>query len=264
MTYHSGHVGSASPVKRIWQLIPWAVTTLLAIGSLSMNLSFRQELAFPEKVSNLHSLYFTAYLDREFPKPIVLDGTKYTTVKRARWWLRDTLRHPSETWQRDQYAARLHEYWIASTDTTEGHELHRQLAYELSVMLERLGALAASGAVPVEIVVEVNGYQLVEDWIYAKAHVKERIRNAEDPIARDVAAGAQPIPFSRRHAEWLACIAALYMHKYWHGGDRLDYYLTEMGGVDEIRERERQLRRFDQPLMPKPVAHKLAAFVDRL
>lgn len=84
--------------------------------------------------------------------------------------------------------------------------------------MNRLGALVLTGAAPVGAVLALAARQLVQDYYYARGHLRRIQTSSGDFIAsgelwRDV-------EMDRRHAKWLAYASAVHMMRIWHSRGR--------------------------------------------
>jgi hypothetical protein len=71
------------------------------------------------------------------------------------------------------------------------------------IAMQRIGLYASEGAMPLPVIMEINGPQILEDWICCKELLK-KIREENKRTYQS------KLPFQRRHAEWLACVAAIW------------------------------------------------------
>lgn len=130
--------------------------------------------------------------------------------------------------------------------------LENAFAYEVGLALQRVGSSVYTGSLSLDLVLATNGYELVEDWVYCSALVEDRIRRSADP--RSVS--DLTVPFARRHAEWLASIAIVYMKKKWVS-PQTDTFLRFFGGLKHAREREKLIREAEPELMPETVRKRV-------
>jgi hypothetical protein len=95
-------------------------------------------------------------------------------------------------------------------------------AEHLLLELQRLGLRVFGGAYPAAVILAGVGVQVVHDWMLCEAVYNIHYRDSPSFVfgARD-----SSVPFSRRHAEAIACLAYLYVDKYW-AGSRVDAMLA--------------------------------------
>lgn len=203
-----------------------AVLQLLAIYN------FRQELAYSEQVNHIRDLYIGEYIDRRFLNPVVIEGETYATLKEVRRIVQKRLDGKSL----DEQRRILNEFREA---TLRQNTWENAFAYQLTLAQERVGELVLSGVLPLETILSMNGYQILEDWAYSSRLIEAEIQKPEDPVS---VRGS--VPFKRRHAEWLACIAALYTTKHWRS-QRLSLFIDYIGARATILEKELNIRQLD-------------------
>lgn len=208
---------------------------------------FRRELGLAEKTRNLPDFLGRDYLDRPLSSPLKIGDEEVSNLKDARVFVREELRRKEG--ETDE-AAR--ERFLNSTSAKGSW--HNQYAHELSLELQRLGAMVLAGAIPVNLVLAFHGYSIIEDWGYCSKLVKDHIQRTTKSPTREVDIDGEKvtIPFHRRHAEWLACAAAIYMSRYFKGGN-LDELLRDFGdNMENIRKCERALRKSETELKVIP------------
>lgn len=217
-----------------------------AIFALISTYEFRRELAYPEQASHIADLFVGIYLDRQFPTPVVADGKTCTTLKQARELIRGRLRGKPL----DEQKRLLEEFREA---TLKSDSWENAFAYELTLAQERVGAMVFTGVLPLETILAVNGYGILEDWAYSSRLTESRIRQPEDPVS---VKGS--VPFQRRHAEWLACVASLYVSKHWRS-QKQDLFIGYVGTRASILEKETNLRQLEGFLLSSRTARSVDA-----
>ncbi len=229
-------------------------SVIVSVGSLTMAIlallstyQFRRELAYPEQASHIADLFIGLYLDRQFPTPVVADGKTYTTLKQARESIRNRLRGKPLNEQK-----KLLDEFREATLNPDSWE--NSFAYELSLAQERVGAMVFTGVLPLETVLAINGYGIVEDWAYSSRLTETHIRQPDDPVS---VKGS--VPFQRRHAEWLACVASLYVSTHWRS-QKQNLFIDYVGTRASILEKESDLRQLEGFLL----SSRTARSVDRL
>ena len=119
-------------------------------------------------------------------------------------------------------------------DTEEG-----QFAEQFGLEIQRLGFRILCGAVPLLPVLSVYSVTILEDWSYCKIHIEKVIRK-KSPLPFDIKPEFSEIDWSRRHGEWLACIAAVYLYKR-SSGKKVSRLVALAGEIDKLRVRARLL-----------------------
>ena len=118
----------------------------------------------------------------------------------------------------------------------------------LALEIQRLGFRVIRGAVPMQALLAGNGPNIVEDWGYCCEHVKIQHKDSTDMQAR-----VDPsVQFSRRHGEWLALVASLYLRRNWQG-DRIKYLLERLPTIEVSNNRIELIHRIDAGIIPDEV-----------
>ena len=203
----------------------------------------RSEVSWPDQIANLPDFFRNEYTERAFVPPVEVSSThKLHTLKDARLLLHQGLLS-QETNRIDQVLGEFHR------NTLEIGTWQNRFAYELSLGLQSVGAMVLAGAIPLGWVLAVNGTQIIEDWIYCSRLVQERIRASNRINAKNLT-GPNHVGYHRRHGEWLAYAAAIYVSQNWEG-DYIDHLLRQMGDLKFIREREREIRQLESGIIPR-------------
>jgi hypothetical protein len=196
------------------------VTALATIMLVVVATRLRRVLDVPQQIANLPQLLRSEYLNREYKdasgRSVLLRETRHE-FRRAR------LMRSSESADPITEAANEDSTW-------------NRYAYEAVDALERVGAYVLAGALPLGFVMRLSAGTIVEDWFFCRELVARMRRD-------DYLKSSKNIQFRRRHAEWLAYAAILYLSKNgWHGGYLDEIFASQDGGIDFIRRRERELR----------------------
>ena len=109
-------------------------------------------------------------------------------------------------------------------------------ANRLSIGLQRVGLMAFLGAIPLHYAFMMSSHQFVADWVRVHPHVRlirGAVREAE-------------LPYERRHGEWLALLAAMWIRTQAfeiRGANlqRLEEIEAIYGGREQMAARERAL-----------------------
>lgn len=184
------------------------------------------------------------YLEREFKatQPPEINGR----VVRA---LREVRQHAKK-----EYEQNPGEWDKASRRSNRG-AWQNAVAFEIAWVLEHLGATAFSGALPLRIALAVVGDVVIDDWVLCRSWVKS-YREDEKAISQMQTTRTSSASYHRRHAEWLALVASLWMARHWHypSCDRVaEWY----GGEQNLRETVQALSWADGALMPQTVCDEV-------
>jgi len=210
-----------------WGAIASAAVAVVALFALMAAYRFRRDFTSAEQ-----STYVTEYLHREYlDRQIPLGAGRVCTFKEAREFVRITYPLRDSSGATAQIRAFTDRARIRGT-------WENAVAYHLSLGIERLGVLAYSGALPLRLVLNFIGHNIVEDWAYCQYFVQDlsEERKTWAKCARDVL-------YPRRHGEWLACLAALDLEAYWEG-PAVDRTTGLKAAWDRLR-REERLRRLE-------------------
>ncbi len=242
----------------IWLIVSAVATAAIALAAFWLTWHARKNLAWPEQIANVPRLVIDGYLDRELADELLLDmdvafqdeplrkavEEKFSTrIIRAPANSSDTtgrtdpvlrVRRLKEARELAKLAIKVRGEDAFLAATTKQGTWENRVAYELTLILNRLGNLTLAGAVPFSIVVSLLGRQIVEDFYLAHRSVRDTIRRDTGGLeSRAEILGAR-VPDARRHAEWLASACAVHLLMYW-------------------------VARGEDPLNPKnPVVHMLA------
>lgn len=237
-----------------WATIAPVVASLAALATVAVTylalraaIRFRSELSLSEQISNVPDLYVKEYLDRQFSTPLFVDTQELHTLKEARALAKEEIK-PRDNETPEQARERF-------LNATLGSGWENKFAYELSLALERVGAMVLAGAIPLELVLAINGDQIVDDWMYCSRFIEKRLRNPQvAPTSR--VHDTKNLYYHRRHGEWLAYAAAIWLFQKWEGGHLRDLEAT-FENVETMRKRERELRRIDSELIPEATQKSL-------
>lgn len=101
-------------------------------------------------------------------------------------------------------------------ESVDKREKANKMAYEISLALHYLGVAAASGAIPLRLLFVDQARVILLDWVFAESLV-DSIRaiqqEAEERLPTIISVGerAVSVPQHRRHGEWLALAAYLFV-----------------------------------------------------
>lgn len=227
------------------------VSAVIAFGSLIVAylilrsaIRLRSDSAMPTQLSAIPDFIASQYLDRRLPAPLKLGNTNLETLREAREHAR---RHVSPKPGKASNAAR--DKFLLATLSDEAWQ--NDFAYELSLGLEQVGAWIMAGAIPLRVVLALHSSQILEDWGYCSRLVNQRIR--QDGLSpNNPAKDDDSVYFERRHAEWLACAAAVYVRRNWHGAS-LEQVAPELSDLKAVKRRERTLRKLEKAIIPNSV-----------
>lgn len=157
----------------------------------------------------------------------------------AKWILRDFLtidvgggekRQIGRMREAKQFAKGIpHEEWkMASSINRTGWE--NQLAFELSILLERLGISVFAGGLSPRVLLPIAADQILDDWLLCESWVQS-FREKQNTYR---VTGNPDYPYHRRHGEWLAFLAFLWMRKHFSGYDSVLKFSILKGGDSVI------------------------------
>jgi hypothetical protein len=230
-------------IARIISPVTALLSVWLAYRTLDISFRARRELSLAEQIGNIHSMFVEAYLERRFRQPIRFGDIEVLTLKEARNILPHKIRPPN-----DQTFKEAREGFL--TRTLDPSSWENKFAYEVSLGLQQVGIAVLSGAIPLSFVLASNADQIVEDWLYCYRLVKEVIRGRPGAPMPQSTKLRGVVHFHRMHAEWLAYASAIWLSNHWSGG-HLQSLLDELGDIETLQKRERQLRTFASSLIPE-------------
>ena len=122
---------------------------------------------------------------------------------------------------------------IAARNADGSYTEENQVAFHVADRMQILGMAVFSGAVPPAYVIANLGDALVDDWLICEQWVASY---REKELAQFEWAHPSSVDYHRRHAEWLAILAALHMDGVWHYR-RAQHVLDFWGGREEAWKR---------------------------
>jgi hypothetical protein len=118
-----------------------------------------------------------------------------------------------------------------------------RFCYALSLSLQNVGLMAFVGALPLQVVFAMMAPLILEDWGLCRFLVGQirRDKNPDTGSQGDVTGS-----FRRRHADWLACVAAIYLKAVWGDSQQTKRLINRAGGADgqlgPLANREKEIR----------------------
>lgn len=135
--------------------------------------------------------------------------------------------------------------------------VENRLAYEMTVAIERVGIMVLAGAIPLMLVLAQCAGKIIEDWATCVVLIED-IRGPETGMPT-----GEYRPWRRRHGEWLACVASMYLDATSPNHEWRVLAEQALGDRDEIRRKERRLRLAERDLMPPATRRSIARLVWR-
>lgn len=202
-------------------------STVVAAAALYATARLNTALRRQEQVNNIPRLFLDEYADGRLSRPVQVPdlgaGATVSTLREAREHIRCFASDPA-AW----------EQFLAMTKIVGNWE--NRIAYEFSLALQKLGASVFVGAIPLDFVLATGATQIITDWGYCHQLV-ERIRT-DSPISPGTRLGpAQQVGYHRRHAEWLAYVAAVWLHQTWRSVE-LTVFLNAAAPADPGKGRD--------------------------
>jgi len=228
-----------------WNNVALAISSLLvSISSVVISsylvMKHRRELSLSEQISNAPDFIYKEYINRDLERPITIDGRKCTTLREARNAFTDRLKNSG---QKEQLA---------------DNDAWKDFAYQLSIALENLGLLVLAGAVPIKLVFPNVAGLIVEDW--NRCHEVVGTRRTKPITLKTSKQLTEPISFQRRHAEWLAIAAKIYLRNHWEG-EGVEELLKHSENFKNLEKRERELREAEKKLVLAKTSKEIADFL---
>ncbi|MCK4953257.1 hypothetical protein KAS14_05695 [Candidatus Bathyarchaeota archaeon] len=225
-------------------LTPIIVPAIIAIFAIYRAFRFRQELSFPEQIANIPEFLRREYAYRKF------DENKFKTLEQARNEIRNITK-----------IKRMNVKEIQKEILENEDSWYNKFAYQASIGLQHIGLMILVGAIPIKLVLPDIGKLIIEDWSYCSELIEKKLREDVLTLKTDKKY-SKKIHFSRRHAEWLAYAAALYLYNYWEGEKTNELLLRLFGkNVELIRKRERELRESEPALISDTTSKKIEEFL---
>jgi hypothetical protein len=149
------------------------------------------------------------------------------------------------------------EEWDEASKLVNRDNWQNAVAHETAWVLEHLGAAVFSGALPLRLTLAISAGGIVNDWLLCRSWVRS-YREEANAVSKLRATGTRTVNFNRRHAEWLALVATLWMRTSWHY-PQADVVADRYGGIDNLADHLRDLSRADKGLMPARVRDDVKA-----
>jgi hypothetical protein len=127
-------------------------------------------------------------------------------------------------------------YMLKREWTEDGHKKFIELAmqtgtkehtfsYRVNVALNRVGQAAFTGVIPIEYVIAISADMILKDWDKSKGLIKDKIDY--DELNHAVESLNAKIKYSRRFAQWLATVCAMYLaYEFQNSTDKKDIITT--------------------------------------
>jgi len=212
----------------------------ISIWAIFLASRYRRELSLSEQMEQFSQVFMEIYLDREFYYPE--ESGKKRTLKSCRKRAHNKMKKSED------------EFF---TNTLINGKWENTFAHQLSFSLNRVGALILSGALPLKTVLSLSALSIIEDWYFCQKLILQDMRQDDFDIYSKIQKdGNNKIPYSRRHAEWLAYACGIWMYDNWEGG-KLNKYLKYLGSIEEVKKREKQIRQIESPLIPELVKKQI-------
>lgn len=168
------------------------------------------------------------YLDRQFrstaaPKIPTGEGEtkEVVSVREAKYY---ALKIDPEDW---------------ATESLKVGTWQNKVAFEIGISLQRLGSLAFFGAIPIGWLLHLNSDQIIDDWLLCRAWIKDY----QDKQQTSLVKWTIETPFHRRHAEWIALAASIWMSQYCSGYKPAERIIADYDTIDKARARLENLTR---------------------
>ena len=215
------------------------ISLIITLYILSFTFTFRRNLSLSERYSNISVLFHKEYLDREMDKELTYDAAHKPTkkIEVVRDYVRS--RHSDPNFL-SEFRENSINFAMWQYDFVE----------EICHGLQDAGVAAISGAIPLRLVLSDAAHVIVEDWKYAKDYLENwREKSAE----RVHATGSPSVLWSRRHGEWLVCVAAIYLWVYWDCAGTRKLMSDPRLQLKYCLHREEELRQNEWDLSPPQV-----------
>jgi len=191
------------------------------------------------------------YVEREFNPPIRIKNESVTSIKQARRYADEDCepkRNESKKEAKDRFLK-------ATLDVAKGSWQNR-FAYEVSIGLERIGALVLVGALPTDLLLADCAQIIVKDWFYCSELIKQiRSNSSFNKIVPKC-----NFDFERRHATWIVCVAALWLSNNWKS-KYIDSIIELFGGLEPLKKYEREFRKFESSILSLPLDKEIEKLV---
>lgn len=231
-----------------------AFFTAVTAGA-TVRLAFRalSEVSLPDQLANIPEFFRSEYTDRKLVKILKVNDVEIDTLRNVRHIVHGEIMLLEPV--------KLQDYLDDFAERTLNPNVWlSKFAYEVSLALQSVGAMVLAGAIPLTWVMEMNGVQFIEDWGYCQRLVREKVRSDNQLHPKNGATAAW-LGYQRRHGEWLAYAAALYISRHWEG-ERLIRSIDYIGGLKEIRKREKQIRLREGYVISKATAKTIESLFD--
>lgn len=201
-------------------------------------------------VSILNQNIFEAYTDRLFIEATAptIDGKEVKSLRIAKAWGTRQLHDNQQVWEQE---SRVESYNRKTPQNA--------IAYETAIALEMLGIAAFTGLIPLRLLLPEIGDVIIDDFLLSLSWIRsyQALQNTYSSVGQTL-----KVPMHRRHAEWLALIAGLWMSKHWKSYEGVSKLQQVYKDVENMREWVVAISNADGNLMPKNVRDDLRDLVD--
>jgi hypothetical protein len=247
--------------ESVMALTDWAtlIAAFAALASVLVALVMLYAAIKFHQIANLPDFFRREYTDKHFNDPrTTADGTKLKTLRDARYFVQEKLESVETREEaRSQFIK----------NTKKRGLWENKFANELSIALEQVGAMVLAGAIPLRLVLALNGYQIIEDWGYCRRLVEDEIcgtkncKPSRSPILKK-SDEKNPIFYHRRHGKWLAYAAIIYMSQNYKSGCLNDLISAiDNGGIKAIRTHEKRFGKFLKSEMGTPIGTRIRILI---
>jgi hypothetical protein len=180
-------------------------------------------------LARAHEFFLQTYPERHLLAPLVINGYRVTVLGAATGRIEQLLESGEIT--EKQFKD------LKDDDRREpGLDSY---AYEVGIALQRVGAFALTGAIPLDYVLAHQAGRILKDYV-----------RCAPSFMRNTPRGS----FRRRHATWLACSCAIYLDVHWpdeyKSHTEQDVPLEGICGERTTIDEERRLRKDEYMYVP--------------
>lgn len=201
-------------------------------------------------ISILNQSIFEAYTDRVFKSASapIIDGKQETSLRVAKVWAFRQFKEDRALWDRESH---VDKYQEASPQNA--------IAYETAITLETFGVAVYAGLIPLRLLLPEVGDVIIDDFLLCLSWIRSY---QEKQRAYATTRVTHEVPYHRRHAEWLAAVAGLWMNEHWANFGSTPLLVEAYGSIGNRRERVIALSQADGQLMPELVRKDLKELIN--
>jgi len=217
-------------------LLATVTSAAVALTALSVTIRARRELDFHQQLLVRPATIQQAYGTRSLEVSLEIEGERVEDLPTLRSRLLAFHLHDAASGK-----TVVERFWTRSLDRNRAEN---RLCYALSIEIQRLGLLCATGAAPLGPILFDHARAVADDWYLVHRLVTD-IREQR---------GSR---LNRLQGEWIALVSVLFL-RYLDEGAAVPL-ASPWGGIQHAMKREAEIQELLRPVMADPVRRQVRA-----